>query len=68
MFKEFQLLRKIFLKKGMPSQPSLERYLTFKEEKDKVVDISTEDKEIIAIVEAELTQYKAYGTRIVDLA
>ena len=33
MYKEFQLIRKIFLKKGMPSQPSLERYLTFKEEK-----------------------------------
>ena len=51
MYKEFQLIRKIFMKKGKPSQPSLERYLKFKESKEKVFDISTEDKERIKVLE-----------------
>ena len=42
MYKEFILIRKIFLK-GKPSQASIERYTKYKEEKVNVMDISTED-------------------------
>ena len=53
MYKEFFLIRKIFLK-GKPSQASLDRYLKFKEEKDRVYDISTEDRERIKLLEKEI--------------
>ena len=53
MYKEFILIRKIFLK-GKPSPGSLSRYMKFKEERDRVLDISTEDKERIAKIEEKL--------------
>ena len=52
-YKEFLLIRKIFLK-GKPSKSGLERYTSFKEEKDNVYDISTEDKERIKVLEDEI--------------
>ena len=50
MYKEFLLIRKIFLK-GKPSQGSLDRYIKFKEEKDSVLNISTGDRERIKLLE-----------------
>ena len=52
LYKEFVLLKKIFLK-GNPTEASIQRYLTFKESTDKALDISTEDRERIRILEDE---------------
>ena len=52
-YKEFLLIRKIFLK-GKPSKSGLERYLSLKGEKDKVFDISTEDKDRIRVLEGDI--------------
>ena len=54
MYTEFWLLRKIFLKPGKPSQGSLDRYMKYKEGRDKVVDISTQDKERIKQLEEQV--------------
>ena len=52
-FIEFGLIKKIYLK-GKPSKVSSERYIKFMEEKDNVLDISTDDKERIHILETTI--------------